>query len=140
MATKAAAKAQEAGAVAEAEKNKQEALAATAGAAAAKAAVEQQAATVATKAEGKKAQKSQNDKAAGGSTRGTPTIAQQALNNDLPPDLEDWEVSEGGLPDGSTLSGSKALLEDYPENDTNSKKTKKTNTGKGKKGKPTPKA
>ena len=43
----------------------------------------------------------------------------------------DWELSENGLPEGSTLSGSKALMEDYPEDEANSKKNKKTNTGKG---------
>jgi hypothetical protein len=53
---------------------------------------------------------------------------------DLPQDLDDWELSEGGLPEGSTLSGSKALLDEYPEDEANSKKTKKTNTSKGKKG------
>jgi len=31
------------------------------------------------------------------------------------------------------LSGNKALLEEYPENEANSKRTKKTNTGKVKK-------
>jgi hypothetical protein len=40
---------------------------------------------------------------------------QQAQDTDLPQDLNDWELSEGGLPEGSTLSGSKALLEEYPE-------------------------
>ena len=34
----------------------------------------------------------------------------------------------------STLLGSKALIDDYPEDEANSKKTKKTNTDKGKKG------
>ena len=53
---------------------------------------------------------------------------------DLPHDLNDWELFEGGLPEGSTLSGSKVLLEEYPEDEANSKKTKKTNTSKGKKG------
>ena len=38
------------------------------------------------------------------------------------------------------MSGSKALLEEYSEDEANSKKTKKTNTEKGKKGNPTPKA
>jgi len=37
------------------------------------------------------------------------------------------------------LSGNKALLEEYPEDEANSKKTKKTNTGKGKTGNPKPK-
>ena len=92
------------------------------------------------KGKGKTAKESQKDKEVGGSTIGTPIIAQQALNNDLPPDLDDWELSDGGLPDGPTLSGSKALLEEYPEDEANSKMTKKNNTGKGKKGNPTPKA
>ncbi len=48
----------------------------------------------------------------------------------------DWELSENGLLGASTLSGSKALVEDYPEEEANSKKTKKTNTGKGKKSNP----
>ncbi len=55
-------------------------------------------------------------------------------------DSDDWELSDGGLPEGSTLSGSKALMDDYPEDEANSKKTKKTNTGKGKKSKTKPKA
>jgi len=38
------------------------------------------------------------------------------------------------------LSSNKALLEEYPEDEANSKKTKKTNTGKGKKENPMPKA
>jgi len=50
------------------------------------------------------------------------------------------ELSEGCLREGSNLSGSKALLEEYPEDEANSKKTKKNNTGKGKKGNPTPRA
>jgi hypothetical protein len=40
------------------------------------------------------------------------------------------------LPEGSNLWGTKALMEDYPEDETNSKKTKKTSTGQGKKGNP----
>ena len=61
-------------------------------------------------------------KAAGGSTRGITTIAQQAQETELPPDLHDWELSEGGLPEGSNMSGNKALLEEYPEDEANSKK------------------
>jgi hypothetical protein len=38
------------------------------------------------------------------------------------------------------LSGNKALLEEYPEDEANSKTTKKNNTGKGKKGYPKTKA
>ena len=59
---------------------------------------------------------------------------QRVYETDLPHDLDDWELSEGGLPEGSTLSGSKALLDGYPKDEANSNKTKKTNTGKGKKG------
>jgi len=87
----------------------------------------------------KKAKEAQKGKAAGGSKRGTLTIAQQAQDTELPQDLDAWELFEGGLSEGSTLSGSKALLEEYPEDEANSKKTKTTNTGKGKKGNPKPK-
>jgi hypothetical protein len=59
---------------------------------------------------------------------------QQAQGTDVPHALDDWELSEGDLPEGSNLSGSKALLDEYPEDEANSKKTKKTKTGKGKKG------
>jgi hypothetical protein len=48
-------------------------------------------------------------------------------------DEEDWELSENGLPEGSNLLGNKAFMEDYPEDEAHSKKTKKTNTGKGNK-------
>jgi len=130
-AAKAAAKAQEAAAPAKAEKNKQTALAAAAADAAAKAAADEKAATDAVKEKEKKAEESQKDKAARGSTSGIPTIAQQALNNELPPDHDDWELFEGDLPEGSNLSGNKALLEEYPEDEANSKKTKETNSGKG---------
>jgi hypothetical protein len=82
---------------------------------AAKAAAEKQTAAAAAKAKGKQAQETQKDKAAGGSTSGTHTIAHHALNSDLPPDLDDWELSEGGLPEGSTLLGSKVLLDEPPE-------------------------
>jgi hypothetical protein len=137
-AAEAAAEAQEEAATIEAEKKRQKALEVAAAAVAAKATAEKAAA--AAKAKRKQTQETQKDKAAGGSTSGTHTIAQQALNNDLPPDLDEWELSEGGLPEVSTLSGNKALLDDYPEDEANSKKHKKTNTGKGKKGKSTPKA
>ena len=65
-----------------------------------------------------------------------PTILQLAREAQLPLDAEDWELSEEGLPESSTLLGSKALLEDYPEDEANSKKPKKQNNGKGKKSKP----
>jgi len=66
---------------------------------------------------------------------GGATGQQRAQGTEHPLDTEDWELSEGGLPEGSTLSGSKALMEEYPDDEANSKKTKKTNTGKGKKNK-----
>jgi hypothetical protein len=137
-AAEAAAKAQEATAYAEADKNKQEALAVAtavaAAAAAAKATADEKAAATAVKEKGKIANESQKAKVAKGSTSGIPTIAQQALNNKLPPDHDDWELSKGDLPEESNLSGNIDLLEEYPEDQANSKKTKKTNTGKGKKG------
>ena len=71
---------------------------------------------------------------AGGDAGGS-SAPRQARDVHLPLDTDDWELSEGGLPEGSTLSGSKGLMEDYPEDEANSKKTKKTNTGKGKKNK-----
>ncbi len=86
-----------------------------------------------------KAKEAQKAKAARGSRRGTTIIMQQAHAIDLPQDIDGWELSEGGLPEGATLSGSKALREEYHEDEANSKKTKKTNTGKGKKGNPKPK-
>jgi hypothetical protein len=43
-------------------------------------------------------------------------------------------TDEDALPKGSTLSGNMALMDQYPEDEANSKQTKKTNTGKGKKG------
>jgi hypothetical protein len=72
--------------------------------------------------------------------RGAATLFQTAQGTALPSDMDEWELSEGGLPEGSTLSGSKALMEEYPEDEASSKKTKKPTTGKGKKGKPKPKA
>jgi hypothetical protein len=49
----------------------------------------------------------------------------------------DWDLTdEVALSEGSNLSGNKALMEEYPEDETNSKKTKKTNTDKGKKDNP----
>ena len=87
----------------------------------------------------KKVKEAQKGKAAGGSKKGTLTIAQLAQKTELPQDLDDWELSEGGLPEVSNLSGIKAFLEEYPEDEANSKKTKKTNTGKEKKGTPKPK-
>jgi hypothetical protein len=52
----------------------------------------------------------------------------------------EWELTEEErLPGGSNLSGNKSLLDYYPEDEASSKKTKKTNTGKGKKGSSKPK-
>ena len=49
----------------------------------------------------------------------------------------DWELTnEDALLEGSTLSGNKSLMDQYPEDKANSKETKKTNTCKGKKGIP----
>jgi hypothetical protein len=70
-----------------------------------------------------------------GGDAGGPSAPRQACEAQLPLDTEDWELSEGGLPEGSTLSGSKALMEDYPDDEANSKKTKQPKTGKGKKNK-----
>ena len=56
----------------------------------------------------------------------------------MPPEIDDWELSEGGLLEGSILSGSKALLDGPPEDEADSKKHKKTNTGEGSMGKSTP--
>ncbi len=78
--------------------------------------------------------------AEGESSRGAATILRRAQATALPQDLDDWELSEGGLPEGSTLSGRKALMDDYPEDEANSKQTKKKNTDKGQRSKPKPKA
>ena len=49
----------------------------------------------------------------------------------------DWKLTdEDALPEGSTLSGSKSLMEQYPEDEADSEKTKKTNTSKEKKATP----
>ena len=48
--------------------------------------------------------------------------------------------SEEGLPEESTMSGCKALLDGPPEEEADPKKHQQTNTGKGNKGKPTAKA
>ena len=66
--------------------------------------------------------------------KGAVTTLQAAKNTALPPDMDEWELSEGGLTEGSTLSGSKALLADYPEDEAISKQTKNQTTSKGKRG------
>ena len=49
----------------------------------------------------------------------------------------EWKLTyEDALPEDSTLSGNKALIDQYPEDEAISKKTKKTNTGKSIKGNP----
>ena len=49
----------------------------------------------------------------------------------------DWDLTdEDALPEGSTLSGNKVLMYQYPEDEANSEQPKKTNTGKGKRGNP----
>ena len=63
---------------------------------------------------------------------------QQAHGTDLPQDLDDWELSEGGLPEGSTLSGSKALLDECPEDEANFKEKKIPTPAKGKRATPSP--
>jgi hypothetical protein len=128
------AKEQEAAAAAEAERQRQEALAAAAAAATAEAAAAKKAAATSAKEIERKSKAAQQAKAPGGSTSGNPTIAQHALKTTLPEDYEDWEISEGDLLAGSNLSGSKALQEDYPEDEANSRKNKKNNPGRGKKG------
>ncbi len=133
------AKAQDAAALVE-DKAKQEALKVAASAAVARAETEADAYAAAVKENGKKAQEAQKTKAAERSTKGFTTVAQQARNIELPQDLGGWELSKGGLLEGSNLSSSKALPEEYPEDEANSKKTKKTNTGKGKKDNSKPKA
>ena len=42
-------------------------------------------------------------------------------------------TDEDALPEGSTFSSSKSIMDQYPRDKVISKKTKKTNTGKGKK-------
>ena len=51
----------------------------------------------------------------------------------------EWDLTdEDALPKGSNLSGNKARMDEYPEDEANSKKTKMTDTGKGKKDNPMP--
>ena len=45
-----------------------------------------------------------------------------------------WELNEEDLPANVSLPGSKAMLDDYPDDETTSKKTKKPRPGKGTKG------
>jgi hypothetical protein len=46
-------------------------------------------------------------------------------------DGEDWKLKEDDLPKGSTLSGGKALIDDYLDEETFPKKPKKNETCKG---------
>jgi hypothetical protein len=137
-ATEAANQALEAAATAEAEKNRKAALKAARAAKAAHAAVEKlrAAAAAAAKAKGKQALEPQKDKAVGGDTGDTRTTAQHTQDGNLPTELDDWELSEGGLPEGSTLSGSKALLDGPPGDEADSREHKRTNTGKSNEGNP----
>ena len=69
-----------------------------AAAAAAKGEVAAAAAAAAAQAKDAKAKKTQKTKVVGGSKRGTDIAKQQAHADDLPQDLEDWELSEWGPP------------------------------------------
>ena len=111
-----------------------------AAAAKAKAIAAEKAAKAAAKEKERKAKEAQQAKAAGGSTSFVSTIAQHAQQTTLPEDHDDWELSEGDLPEDSTLSGSKALPDAYPEDEANSRKKKKNNPGKGENGHPKTKA
>ncbi len=75
-------------------------------------------------------------KTAKDTTTGNALPTHPAYTDDPNQEEIDWALSEIGFPGGSTLSGSNTLLEDYPEEEANSKKTKRTNTGKGKKSSP----
>ena len=110
---------QEAAAAAEAERHRQEALAAAAAATTVGATATAKAAEAKAKEIERKGKAAQQAKAPGGSASGNRTIAQHALKTTLPEDYEEWEISEGDLPEGSNLSGNKALLEDYPEDEAN---------------------
>ncbi len=94
------------------------------------------AATIVDKEKERKAKEAEQAKAAGGSTGGNPTIAQHSQRTSLPEDHDDWELSEGDLPEGSIFSGSKALLEGYPEDEASSKRDKDNNPGHGNTGHP----
>jgi hypothetical protein len=78
----------------------------------------------------------QMEKAATNAEGGNADAIHPAQTEDHNHNEVDWELSENGLPEESTLSGSKAIMDDYPEDEATSKKTKKTNTGKGKKSNP----
>jgi hypothetical protein len=49
-------------------------------------------------------------------------------------DGEDRELKDDGLPEGTSLSSSKALKEEYPDDEKSSKKTKKSKTCKSTEG------
>ena len=67
--------------------------------------------------------------AVGGNTGNTSSAAQHTQDGIPPNELDDWELFDGDLPAGSTLSGSKALLEDPPGDEADSREHKRTNTG-----------
>jgi hypothetical protein len=130
-AAEAAKRALEAAAAVEAEKNRLAALKAAKAAKAAQKAIDKKmaAAAAAAKAKGKQAMRPEKGTAVGGNTGNTSTAAQHTQDTIPPNELDDWELSEGGLPAGSTLSGSKALLEDPPGDEADSREHKRTNTG-----------
>jgi hypothetical protein len=131
---------EEAAPAAEAQRHKQEALAAAAAALTAWATAAEKTAAATSKEIERKGKAAQQAIAPGGSTGGNATIAQHAREAALPENYEEWEISAGDLPEGSSLSGNKALLEDYPEDEANSRKNKKNNPGRSKKGHPKNKA
>ncbi len=130
------AKAQEAAAAAEAEKHIQKALAVAAATASARATAEEKTAATTVKEKERKAKEAHQAKVARGSTGGNPIIAHHAQKTKLPEDHDEWELSEGNLPEGSTLSSNKALLEGYPEDEASSKRNKRNNPRQGEEERP----
>ena len=61
-------------------------------------------------------------------------LPNQDLENIHHLDGVNWELNVEDLSAGLSLSGSKALLDEYPDDETTSKKTKKPKPGKGTKG------
>ena len=61
-------------------------------------------------------------------------LLDSAQCEDQKPDVVEWKLTdEDALPEGLTLLGNNTLMDEYPEDEANSKKTKKSNTSKGKK-------
>ena len=88
---------------------------AAAAAAAARAKAEAGAAPAVAQEKGKRGKGAQKDKATGGNPSGTTTIAQHAQNTELPPDLDEWELSEGGLPEGANLWAARLSWRNIPK-------------------------